>query len=159
MVNYMESWILSAEPVSPAPVCRIASPNFDEHTCAHTHARTQIHLRLRETRAAGRPSLSGVDHGKRQTAKRWYVLDGGTLNKMFYSHGDRTQKRFPCELLRFGLAARRWWAVPDMKSDTDDNRAIDGTTQHVYHFPRPPLPSLRPPPSSSVHLQCAIVQY
>ena len=36
----MESWILSAEPVSPAPVSRIAAPDFDEHTCAHTHART-----------------------------------------------------------------------------------------------------------------------
>ena len=58
----MESWILSAEAVSPAPVCRTAAPDFDGHTCAHTHARTQIHLRLQETRAAGRPSLAGVDN-------------------------------------------------------------------------------------------------
>ena len=50
MVDYMESWILSAEAVSPAPVCRIAAPNFDEHTCAHTRARTDTLTPARNSR-------------------------------------------------------------------------------------------------------------
>ena len=120
----MESWILSAEPVSPAPVSRIAAPDFDEHTCAHTHARTQIHLRLRETRAAGRPSLAGVDyHGKRQDASM--CSTGDFYTKVAYYHGNRLPSRFPCGLMLERLVLPKK-STPPLR--TQQRRKIDFIT-------------------------------
>ena len=73
----MESWILSAEAVSPAPVCRMAAPDFDEHTCAHTRAHTRAHT---DTLTPARNSRRGAAIvGRRRSCYPLQVWGGITV--------------------------------------------------------------------------------